>query len=116
MPGDFVSLENDVQPVFDANCVFGGCHSGAIPAEGLSLEADQIFDPQLGLVDIPSVQANLLRVQRGSAMGSYLINKLEGTQLSVGGSGLQMPRFAQPLPDATIQIIKDWIDEGAQDN
>jgi hypothetical protein len=58
----------------------------------------------------------LLRIEPGRSDRSYLVNKLEGTQGAVGGFGLQMPRFAPPLDAETIQVIREWIDQGAQDN
>jgi len=117
MPGTRVSLRDDVQPIFNMNCAFLGCHGGGQPAEGLSLEESNIFDPQLGLVGVTSNQsAPRLRVKPGSAEASYLINKLDGTQASVGGGGDRMPQGGPVLDELTIQVIRDWIDQGAQDN
>jgi len=47
--------------------------------------------------------------------GSFLIHKLEGTQ-TVGG---QMPADAPPFPflqQATINVIRQWIQDDALDN
>ncbi len=117
MPGVPVSLKDDVQPIFSANCAFVACHGGAPLGAGQSLAEGTLFDPVEGIVGVTSTQVpSLLRVKPGSSMESYLINKLEGTQASVGGIGLQMPQFGTPLPDSTIQVIREWIDQGAQDN
>ena len=117
MPGVPVSLQDDVQPIFTANCALVACHGGPPLGAGMSLAEGTLFDPVQGIVGVTSAQAPLLlRVKPGSSMESYLINKLEGTQASVGGSGLQMPQFGAPLPDDTIQVIREWIDQGAQDN
>lgn len=116
-PGAQVSLANDVQPIFNMNCAIAGCHDSVTMAQFQSLEAQDIFDPVLGIVDVDSSQVPALkRVEPGSADLSYLILKLEGTQATVGGGGAQMPRFATPLTAPTIQVIRDWIDQGAQDN
>jgi hypothetical protein len=113
-PGVPVSLERDIQPIFDMNCALGGCHAEPDPQEGMSLEEGRIFSDVVG---IGSSQAPpLLRIESGRSDRSYLINKLEGTQGSVGGFGQQMPRFAPPLDAETIQAIREWIDQGAQDN
>ena len=113
-----VSLSQDVQPIFNANCALSGCHAGSFPQEGMSLEAPNIFLPGIGIVGVQSQQAppGVLRVMPGNSNSSYLINKLEGTQLSVGGCCDQMPQGVQPLNSATIQVIRDWIDQGSQNN
>jgi hypothetical protein len=115
-PGAEVSLSENVQPVFTFNCAVSGCHDRAIGESGLVLEEGSLFDASTGIVDVASQQALLLRVQPFDSQASYLIHKLQGTQGTVGGGGEQMPFGATPLDDATIQVIRDWIDEGAQDN
>jgi hypothetical protein len=83
----------------------------------MSLEAGNLYDPQTGIVSVPSVQApGLDRAEPGSAELSYLVHKIQGTQGTVGGTGERMPRGAAALPDAAIQVIRAWIDQGAQDN
>lgn len=88
----------------------------------MSLEAANIFQniPRAdnnGIVGVPSTQApRLLRVNPGNSSASYIINKLENTHLAVGGSGQRMPLALPPLPPQQIQLIKDWIDQGAQNN
>jgi hypothetical protein len=51
----------------------------------------------------------VLRVAPGDADASYLVQKLEGTA-AVGG---QMPVGSPPLDQATIDIVRAWIDSGA---
>ena len=66
------------------------------------------------LVGVASVGApGLTRVVAGDASSSYLINKLRGTQLDVGGAGGQMPLSGGPLADADIAAIEAWINAGA---
>ena len=54
-----------------------------------------------------------IRVIPFDAAGSYLIRKLEGGPNITGG---QMPEGALPLPAATIRIVRDWINQGANNN
>ena len=54
----------------------------------------------------------LLRVAPNDPDNSYLVQKLEGTA-SVGG---QMPLGAQPLAQSTIDVIRQWITDGAIDD
>ncbi|MDH4248366.1 MAG: hypothetical protein OEW39_11185 [Deltaproteobacteria bacterium] len=46
----------------------------------------------------------------GDITQSFLLDKIEGTQ---GSYGKQMPLGASPLSDPDIQLIKDWIEDGA---
>jgi hypothetical protein len=116
-PGSMVSLRNDVQPIFTASCAVGGCHDASSLSAGMVLEEGRLFDPVEGIVGVPSQEApGVLRVKPGSSLESYLIHKLQGTQDTVGGAGDPMPLGGPPLADPTLQLIRDWIDQGALDN
>ena len=52
-----------------------------------------------------------VRVIPGDPDESLLIQKLEGTQ----DCGDRMPRNRDPLPAASIETIRDWIEAGAAD-
>jgi hypothetical protein len=68
------------------------------------------------IVDVPSNESGLDRIEPGSSADSYLVHKIDGTQASVGGSGARMP-FGQPQLSETLRdIIRAWADEGAEDN
>ncbi|MBI2067303.1 MAG: hypothetical protein HYW02_03420 [Deltaproteobacteria bacterium] len=100
--------------IFTPNCAKSGCHSSSSASGGLDLSLGSSFK---NLVDVASTEAtNLQRVEPRNASNSYLINKLEGTQSSAGGSGVQMPKGSSALTSAQIQSIKDWINAGAQNN
>jgi hypothetical protein len=103
-----ISFSADVQPIFTRSCAKGGCHAGTATAQGLNLEAGKSY---VNLVRVPSTEVSLNRVEPGRIDLSYLINKLEGT-----GIGDQMPQGGPFLPDAEVQVIKDWIAQGALDN
>jgi hypothetical protein len=106
-----VSFGKDVQPIFTANCVNAGCHSGAKPKEGLSLESGKSYGD---LVGAASTECNGgLLVKAGDVPGSYLVNKLLGTNLC---SGSQMPKAGQSLASADLAKISDWICQGAPSN
>jgi hypothetical protein len=64
------------------------------------------------LVNVASLQVAGDRVEPGDPDGSYLIHKLEGTA-AVGG---RMPLGGTPLDQETIDTIRDWILDGAQNN
>jgi hypothetical protein len=62
------------------------------------------------LINISSFQEpTIVRVAVGDADNSYLIDKLEGTSIQ----GARMPRGGPFLDQATIDVVRLWIDSGA---
>lgn len=111
------SLALDIQPTFTASCAISGCHAGPSPAAGLSLEAGRLYTAPFGAVGVPSIEAPLLlRIEPGRSDRSYLVDKLEGSQLQAGGSGEQMPLGLPELDAVFIGQLRSWIDDGALDN
>jgi hypothetical protein len=105
--GGAVSFSADVEPIFADNCTGAGCHSNPKPQEDLDLRAGQGWDL---LVDVPANQcASRLRVAPGDPDNSYLIDKIKGINLCFGS---QMPKVGS-LTDAEIQIVADWVSDGA---
>jgi hypothetical protein len=51
-------------------------------------------------------------VTPGNAAGSLIIQKLS----SIPPFGDRMPQGGPYLPDSTVQVIRNWITEGALDN
>lgn len=97
--------------VFTPTCATAGCHEGP---QGPGLPAGQDLSSAAAslasLVNVTSVrEPPLLRVEPLNADDSYIIRKLEGTQVM----GLRMPLGGGPLPQATIDAIRAWIDAGA---
>jgi|HubBroStandDraft_1064217.scaffolds.fasta_scaffold00041_37 hypothetical protein len=84
------------------------CHIGASAPLGLQLDAAHSYNL---LVGVPSVeQPTLLRVKPGDPDDSYMVHKIEGLPGITGG---QMPLGETPLPQATIDAIRQWITNGA---
>ena len=91
--------------VFNPSCIV--CHAGAGAPQGLRLDAANSFTD---LVGVPSRQASsVLRVSPGNPGQSYLIQKLEGS----ASAGDQMPLGGPPIPQATIDFVRQWITDGA---
>lgn len=100
---DFESILTEVlEPLCTA------CHIGATAPLGLRLDAANAYALLVGVSSVQ--QPSLLRVDPGNPDDSYLIRKLEGTA-AVGG---QMPLDGEPLPQADIDVIRQWILDGAQ--
>jgi hypothetical protein len=110
-----VKLSTDVQPILTANCAVSGCHVGNSPPEGMNLSQGLTFS---NTVNVGSRQSALDRVEPSNPDLSYLVHKIQGTQLDpgVGGQFNRMPRNADPLPQSQIDLIRQWITEGAKNN
>ena len=93
--------------VFSVNCAIPGCHGGGTVQFGLRL------DPGFSAGNLINVASprdpNLIRVLPENPDGSFIIQKLEGTQTL----GDRMPQFGPYLPQSTIDVIRQWIQDGA---
>jgi mono/diheme cytochrome c family protein len=105
-----ISYQAEIVPLLESNCAT--CHLTGEEAGGMSL----VGDAAIGfLVGTPSQEAPaLIRVVAGNPDKSYLVMKLEGTHISHGGSGAQMPFGAPPLAPEQIAKVRQWIAEGAK--
>jgi mono/diheme cytochrome c family protein len=110
-PAAFNAVFSEIQSnVFTPTCAVSGCHTGAGAPQGLRLDEANSYGL---LVDQPSSQVPAtLRVAPGDPDNSYLIQKLEGT----ASVGAQMPLNGTPLEQSTIDIIRQWITDGALDD
>ena len=95
-----ISYSAEIQPIFNNNCGGPQCHIGG-SSNGLRLNSySTLMQGGIsGAVVIP-----------GDPQNSIIIKRLEGRIMP------QMPFERSPLPQATIQLIRDWITEGAHDN
>jgi len=95
--------------VFTPSCAKSGCHTGAGAQAGLNLDPGSSWG---ALVNIVSSQDTLrTRVIPMDPDGSFLIQKLEGTP---GIIGARMPADGPPyLQQTTVDVIRQWIQDGA---
>jgi hypothetical protein len=99
-------LQSIQDHVFTPICTV--CHAGAAAPLGFRLDSASSYAM---LVNTASVEVpTLLRVSPGHPDASYLIQKLEGH----AAVGAQMPFGGPYLPQATIDVIRQWISDGAQ--
>lgn len=103
----------DVQPIFSGNCAFSGCHAGPTPQQGQNLSAGNAYANIVGVFsrELPT----MLRIDPGQPLTSYLVHKIRGTQLQVGGQGVRMP-FGGQLTQPEIDVIRAWVQAGALNN
>lgn len=106
-----VSFQKDLIPLLKRRCA--SCHITGDEPGNLSLIPKRAY---ASLVDAPSKESSLKRVTPGSPDESYLLHKLQGTQLEVGGAGSQMPFMAPALSKDQIARIRTWIVNGAENN
>lgn len=94
--GATISFANDVMPIFESRCI--GCHGGERTQEGLDLKThgSLMAGSENGSVITP-----------GDAADSKLVD-LVATQ--------KMPKRGPKLTPDQVQIITDWINQGALDN
>ena len=102
----FSSIE---ESVFRVRCALSGCHASDTRSAGLDLSTSEAYN---SLVDVPSVLSvqDFDRVEPFDSDSSFLINVLDGSNPT------RMPLNGSPLDNATIDKIKQWINEGAQNN
>jgi hypothetical protein len=104
LTADFQSIQDNV---FTPICT--KCHAGASAPEGLQLDATHSYALLVGVAS--TEQPTVLRVAPGDPDSSYIIRKLQGAP---GISGQQMPFGGPYLPQSTIDVIRQWIINGAQ--
>ncbi|MDP2208593.1 MAG: hypothetical protein Q8K98_07440 [Bacteroidota bacterium] len=99
-----VSFSTQIQPIFNASCT--GCHGSS---GGLNLSAS-VSHANLVNVNAQSSCTTLKRVLPTNASQSVLYLKVAGTDC-----GNRMPQGGS-LPTQQINLINDWITQGALNN
>jgi len=99
-----VSFSRDVQPVLQQHCA--SCHVPGQPgyeASGLSVAGYEALmkGTRYGPVVLP-----------GDALTSALVMLIEGR----ADPSIRMPHGEEKLPDADIEAIHNWVEQGAKNN
>jgi hypothetical protein len=110
-PPQQVSFASQVQPIFTANCTSAQCHDANMPQQGLNLTAGAAYAAIVGIAATECTSTKL--VAPGQPDQSYLVFKLEGSGTCFTGS--RMPKGAA-LTAAQIQLVRDWVANGAPNN
>lgn len=96
----------NVQEIFESSCSGSGCHIGE-RTNGVRLDSyDNVMESE-------GQQYGELVVQEGDADDSPLVDKIESANPEYG---VRMPEGGPYLSDDEIDLIKEWIDDGAEDN
>lgn len=111
-----VSFANDVQPIFQQSCgTASTCHFKALPSGTLPLGQSKSYAALVGVASDVAACSDRIMVVPGNANASYLLDKLTETG-APAICGKRMPYNKSKLAAAKLQLVTDWICQGAQDN
>ncbi len=111
--GGLSFFANDVQPILVANCAITNCHGIGSNAGGLAMGTADYAT----IASAQGAHGYIIRPRSPLAPiadSSSLYFKVDTTKPPLFGN--PMPYGASPLSATQQQKIKDWIDEGAQNN
>lgn len=91
-----VSYSQQIAPLFEETCA--ECHGSEEPELGLDMTS---YEAMMAGSDYGSV------IEPGDADGSLLL------EMIVAG---EMPQDADPLSEEQVELIRSWIDAGAENN
>ena len=101
-----------IQPgIFEISCTASACHDADLPQAELDLSS--LATSESDLIDVDSVQVDGMRVAAGDSANSYIMNKL--LNQNIPAPYLQMP-IGGTLCEAKVDVIRQWIDDGAPIN
>lgn len=99
--------------VFEVSCTASSCHDDNLPAEMLDLTSRSAS--KTNLIDVAAEQVEGNRVTSGDSSASYLMNKLLGVDMA--SDTTRMPQLdSDGLCTPKIDVIRQWIDDGAPVN
>jgi hypothetical protein len=97
--------------VFTKSCAFSTCHGAFLPEEGMSLSEGQAYG---AVVNVESrTNPGRFRVVPSDPDDSVLYQALLGP---VGPDLDRMPNDRPALDAERIQLVREWIEQGAQEN
>ncbi len=91
------SFQDDILPILTNRCAFAGCHVAGGP----------------GGIDLRTYNAVIAGGSKGAIVIAGNAGESELVKQIVEG---KMPPGGPPLPEAQIQLIIDWVNEGAKNN
>ena len=98
------------QFVFTPTCAISGCHLNPGAQLGLELAAGVTLANTVGIMSVEA--QGLERIKAGDPNMSYLIRKIQGDMTIIADR--MPPPMAAPLPQEVIDVIRTWVQNGAQ--
>lgn len=110
------TLSNVDNHIFAASCAFSACHDSEAPAANLDLTATDLHAELLGHEVLAPTDLPL--VDPGNAEGSWLYKVVSECEPQTGDVTMShMPRNSPTLLDpGVVAMLRDWINNGAEDN
>jgi hypothetical protein len=114
-----VSFATDIQPLLRTSCANLACHGGSFPGGNMYLGSNAEYADVINATGdntalLPGSSDGKV-IQVGNSAASTLYTKVDTTAAVPFGS--RMPSGgASPLSRAQQVLLRDWIDQGAQDN
>jgi mono/diheme cytochrome c family protein len=102
-----VFLEADVMPVFTAHCA--GCHKRTGGNDNATANG-RYFEEKADILGLVGTF-----IQAGDSANSGLLGVMAG-DTPVGAGPTPMPPMGDGVPQADLDTVAAWIDEGALDN
>jgi hypothetical protein len=111
-----VSFAADIQPIFTSKCIF--CHR---PGTAIDVDLLNPFDPDHGIINrentwVPNGSQETLIVDPGNVDNTFLIKKVEAESLDDHIDGAPMPLQVERVTAAELDLIEQWITDGAQND
>lgn len=114
--GGEVSFSRDIAPVFAIKCNL--CHH---PNSATEMDLTDPFGEE-GFISRQSIafrdfgDDQEFLVDPGNPDGSFILTKVDGTELDPHVEGAPMPFETAYLDDTELEAVTDWIDAGAADD
>lgn len=108
-----------------------GCSQAAKSPAAASLESGAVAEVSFSAFVAPALATNCIRCHSGERaadgvlLGSYedvmtqvVAGNAEASELYevISGPTPEMPKGQPPLPEPTVHLIRDWINQGAKNN
>lgn len=106
------SFETMQETIFQTTCLDGGCHNFTDQAGGLVLERGVSYGELLNVTpqNLAAREAGFARVVANDVDTSFLLFKVQNPPSQFGTN---MPQGKPPLSAAEIDLIRQWIEDGA---
>jgi len=104
---DTVSFSSDIAPlIVNTSCLNSGCHGNGSSAGGLNLGSGTYDD----IINATGTNGAIIIIDSALLSNFYL--KLTSNP----PFGIQMPLGSSALSTTSLDKVKDWINQGAEDN
>lgn len=104
-----VSFSRDLLPKFHGGC---GCHNPIPPSTGGAIDSTGFSVGDINSIRRGGQNSRDKIIVPGDPCGSFLYQKLSDAP----PTGSRMPTYGPYWPNADMQLLSDWIAEGARAN